>query len=429
MTRKGTDLGMRHRTGHLLLSLMLLAALRGAVQAEEKPVSPRVFALNPSLLAVARSRAAAGDPALAPVLAGLRKEADKSLKAGPFSVMDKEKTPPSGEKHDYLTQAPYWWPDPNKPDGLPYINRDGETNPESRKGNDDLPFGRLCSNVYTLALAYYFTGHEPYAEKAAALMKAWFLDPASKMNPNLNFAQGIPGRNTGRGTGIIESRDLLKIVDSVGLLEGSPAWTKESVEGMRAWFRAYLEWMLTSKNGQAEAKATNNHGTWYQAQVGAFALFTGDEAKAKAAVEAGKEMIARQIEPDGGQPLELKRTKSFHYTLFNLSAFFTLGEIGQRIGEDLYNYQTDAGRSIRKALDFAAPYYDLAKKWPYKEIKPDTTPNKELAELLRRAAIVYGDKAYEDLLEKVDKEGVAASRVPLLWPWPPEKGEAGKVRE
>jgi len=398
--------------------LLLLCAflVPGAAQAEEKGAPPRVFTMNPKLLAETKARIADKDPALLPALDNLRKEADKALKAKPVSVMDKEKTPPSGDKHDYLTQAPYYWPDPNKPDGLPYISRDGEVNPESKKGNDDVPFGRFCSAVDTLALAYYFTGHEPYAEKAVALMKVWFLDPATKMNPNLNYAQGVPGKSTGRGTGLIESRNLIGIVDALGLLEGSSSSTQEFRDGMQAWFRAFLEWMLTSKNGQSEAKAANNHGTWYHAQVASFALFVGDEAKAKEAVEGGKALISHQIEPDGRQPLELKRTKSFHYTLFNLSACFTLAEIGQRVGVDLYHYRTDDGRSIRQALDFVAPYFDLAKPWPYKEIKPDKEPDRELAELLRRAAIVYADKKYEELLGNVGKEGITASRFQLIWP-------------
>jgi hypothetical protein len=272
--------------------------------------------------------------------------------------------------------------------------------------------------VETLALAYYLTGHEPYAERAASLMKAWFLAPSTKMNPNLEYAQGIPGRCTGRGTGIIEARALLKVVDAAGLVEASPAWSPEMRDGMQAWFHAFTQWMLTSKNGRSEAKAENNHGTWYHAQAAAFALFAHDDATAREIVEAGKGLIAHQIEPDGRQPLELERTKSLHYTVFNLSGLFTLAQIGRSAGFDLYHYKTADGRCIRAALDFVAPYFDLKKAWPCKEIKPPTEPDPELAELLRRAAIVYGDTNYEELLDRVDKEAVASSRVSLLWPRP-----------
>jgi hypothetical protein len=162
-----------------------------------------------------------------PALEHLRGEADKMLKATPHSVMEKTRMPPSGDKHDYLSLAPYSWPDPSKPDGLPWITRDGKVNPESREGTDHNALSRMCSEVETLALAYRLTQHEPYAVKAVEVAKVWFLDPATKMNPNLEYGQGVPGRSTGRGTGIIDTVGLIKVVQTIGGLEGSPAWTPE----------------------------------------------------------------------------------------------------------------------------------------------------------------------------------------------------------
>jgi hypothetical protein len=348
-----------------------------------------------------------------PALADLRADADKMLKAKPHSVMEKTRLPPSGDKHDYLSLAPYSWPDPAKPDGLPWINRDGEVNPESREGTDSKTLGHMCVEVETLALAYRLTKQEPYAAKAAEILKVWFLDPATKMNPHLEYGQGVPGRNTGRSSGIIDSVRFIRVVQAIGWLDGSPAWTPERQKGMKAWFRAYLDWLLKSKIGLAEASSANNHGSWYLAQTAAYALFVGDQEQVRKSVELGRERIAKQIEPDGRMPLELKRTKSYSYSLYNLDALITLGEIGTAVGIDLFAYRTEDGRSLRAALDYVAPYFQADKKWPGPQIKEVKHPDEELAGLLRRAANAYGEPKYEAMIQDAK---LAASRFQLIWP-------------
>jgi len=399
------------------MKIICLALLGGALLAGAGPAAPVpcVFSLDPHQLVLTKARLATNDAALLPALGRLRREADKALKAAPGSVMDKAKTPPSGDKHDYLSLAPYSWPDPAKPDGLPWINRDGQVNPDSRVGTDHEALSKLCSQVDALALAYYLTGLEPYAAKAATLLQVWFLAPATKMNPHLEFAQGVPGRSTGRGTGIIDTVQVIKLTDAVGLLAGAKAWTPEAQRGMQDWFRAYLHWLLTSKHGRDEAKATNNHGSWYLAQTAACALFTGDTAQARQQVELGRARIASQIEPDGRQPLELKRTKSYGYTLFNLEALFTLAELGRRVDVDLFHYRTADGRSLRAALDYAAPYLDPAKRWPGQQIHEVHQPDAALAALLRRAATLYPDGSFAAALQPAAAE-LAPSRFQLLWP-------------
>jgi len=392
-------------------SVVVALLLISSVSQAAAPALPKVFTLDPQQLAQTKQNLAAKDVALAQ----LKREADKALKEKCPSVMDKAKTPPTGDKHDYMSLAPYFWPDPNKADGLPYINRDGEVNPESRVGNDHDPMGHMASSVESLALAYYFTGHEPYAQKAAEFLQVWFLDPATKMNPHLDYAQAVLGRNTGRGIGIIDSVSLINVVNSVGLLEGSPACTSELRRGLQAWFRDYLKWMLTSKNGLDEAKTTNNHVSWYCAQVAAYALFADDTKAARKAVEEGRSLIARQIENDGRQPLELKRTKSYSYTMFNLQALFALAEAGKRLDIDLYHYRTEDGRSLRAALDYVVPYYDGTKSWPGKQIKDVKQPDPGLASLMRRAARLFPDGEYEQLLAKTDSQ-LASHRFQLLWP-------------
>jgi hypothetical protein len=331
-----------------------------------------------------------------------------------LSVADKPQVPPSGDKHDYLSIAPYWWPDPSKPDGKPYIRKDGRTNPD--RSNFDRPkIGRLCEAVPTLALAYAMTGNEAYAARAARLLRCWFLDPATRMNPNLNFGQFIPGITEGRAAGIIETRGLIGVVDAVGLLEGSANWTEQDAEGMRAWFRAYLDWLRTSPIGQDESSARNNHGTWYDAQVVTFALFVGDEGLARKVLTGSKARIGLQLEPDGRQPLELGRTKALGYSIMNLEGLTTLAALGDRVGVDLWHERSSDGRSIRKALDWIIPYATGAKDWTYQQIV-EIRPTGLLIPL-RRAAIAYHEPAYEQAIATlIATAGEPDETLELLYP-------------
>jgi hypothetical protein len=379
---------------------------------------PRIFCLNPIKLAESKARVVVGDESLQPAMEKLRTEADEALKAGPFSVMDKTSTPPSGDKHDYMSLGPYWWPDPEKADGLPYIRRDGQVNPEARTNETDrLAFGRVTSAVETLALAWYFSDRWPYAVHAAKLLRVWFLDPATRMNPHLQFGQAIPGRTQGRDIGIIDTARLTRVVDAIGLLEDSDAWTAEDRHAMRDWCGEYLKWLRTSSHGLGEEKKHNNHGTWYDAQVVSLALFTAQSDIARAILEQVKtRRIDKHIQPDGRQPHELARTKSLGYSIMNLDGFFRLATMGEKLGIDLWHYESRDGRSIRKALDFLVPYADPKDKWPYKQIVQFEPA--ALFSLLRRGSIAYGDDKYEALIKKIPPEDIIEDRTKLLFPYP-----------
>lgn len=393
-------------------------AIVGSVAATDATAGPpRVFLIDPDGLLAARDRAAADDEALSPALERLREEAGEALDAGPFTVVEKDAVPPSGDKHDYMSIGPYWWPDPSKPDGLPYIRRDGEVNPERHQG-DNTRLRHLASAVETLGLAYYLFGHEPYAEHAAHLLRIFFLDPQTRMNPHLQFGQAIPGRVTGRGIGLIDTACLPGLIDAVGMLEGADAWSEDDQKRLAAWFDAYLDWMLTSAHGRAEQRTRNNHGTWYDVQIGSFAMFVGRNELTRATLtDWSKGRIAGQIDPDGAQPHELARTLSLNYSAMNLRGFMQLAALGDRVGVDLWNYRTDDGRGIRPALDFLIPFARGEREWTHRQIRPFSYC--ALIPHLRRAANAYQEPAYEELATMLSDASTSAERFQLLYPRPP----------
>ena len=383
MLLKSTPLKSGYPLGLILAGSLVWALIRPAAAVETAAVPPRVFLADPTTLVANKAALAAGDASFQPALHHLLADADRRLRQKAPSVMDKDQIPPSGDKHDFISQAPYFWKDTNSPDGK-YVRHDGERNPEAGHNSDAGHLATVCTGVHTLALAYYFTGEEKYAAKATELIRVWFLNPATRMNPNLKYGQGIPGEVEGRPTGLIGARGLADMVDGVGLLAGSATWSAADQQGITAWVRDYFQWLTTSKIGLGEEAAANNHGTFYDVQAITLALFLDrtNYVQEKLLLDRQRR-IAWEIEPDGRMPRELARTLSFNYSLFNLHAEMDLADLGRRAGVDLWHYQTPDGRSLLKAVEFMAQYADSNRPWPYQQIH---SPNlNDLGGLLLRA--------------------------------------------
>jgi hypothetical protein len=268
-------------------------------------------------------------------------QANSFITKKPTSVMEKAQSSPSGDKHDYLSLSPYEWPDPSKPNGLPYIGSDGIVNPEVYSIPDKQNLNDMILRVRTLSIAYYFTDDPQYASKAKELLRVWFLNDNTRMNPNLKYAQMVPGKNETFPQGIMDAYGLTDVTDSIRLVQHSPVWNSQDQQGMEIWFSDYLDWLLKSKAGKQESKAPNNHGTGYNAQVSSIAIFLNKTDIAKKIVQkTAHKLIATQIKKDGRQPLELKRTNAWSYSVLNLSGLFKLASIGQNLGVDLWNYKS-----------------------------------------------------------------------------------------
>lgn len=367
----------RVRFGALLAAAAALASvLMPSVNATAIEGAPRTAVLDGKRLQQIKLRLDRGDPELKRAVRDLRGRADTWLGQGPWTVVDKPKPAPGGDVHDYLSQAPYWWPTrtptADNPWGCPYEQRDGQRNPEVDTGTDRLDVEKVFDSTYDLTLAWYYTGEKRYAEKAATVLRTWFLDPETRMNPNLDHAQFIPCKYDGRAIGIIDfSQSYTSVVDAIAILgTGAPGWSKSDRSAMGKWNKDFLGWLVNSDFGKQESAARNNHGTFYDMQVAALAYATGDTALARRAVlDARARRMDPQIAADGSQPQELVRTRSWHYSAFDLVAYTRLAAIGRNVGVDLWSHQGPDGQSLFKAVGYLLPAATGAAEWPHPELE------------------------------------------------------------
>lgn len=316
---------------------------------------PRLGALNPRQIAnLARDTS----DELRPLVNATIAKAERILDAGKtYSVTSNQRIPPSGDKRSYYSTGPYWWKNPDTADGLPYVLRDGEFNPERDLVSDRPQLHSMVQDTWTLAIAYTATNNQAYAQHAQKLLHTWFIDENTSMLPNLNHAQAIPGRTEGRGTGIIDTLVFVELVDALKLLELSYTWSPRDRQTIKNWFTDYLHWLSTHSHGDNERSKKNNHGTAYDLQQLAIAEYLGKHTLAREIIERVKtQRIDTQITPTGEQPLEFARTRSWSYCTENLEHFARLAAIAIDYRENLFTYQSPTGGSLPKALDLLLPH-------------------------------------------------------------------------
>jgi len=293
-------------------------------------------------------------------------EADLALKQEPITVTASAASRSTGGIHDFYSEGDYWWPNPANPDG-PYIQKDGLTNPQNFVAHR-LAMIRFSQIIGALASAYKITGDEKYVKQAMVHINAWFNDPKTKMNPNLLYAQAIKGVATGRGIGIIDTIQLMEVVQGIMAMQNAKSMSKLTVEGAKTWFSEYLTWLTTHQYGKDEMNAKNNHGTCWVMQVACFAKFTGNKELMLFCSDRYKNvLLPQQMAIDGSLPLELKRTKPFGYAIFNLDALSTICQLLSTKDNNLWTYQTAEGTGIKKGIEFLYPYLADKSKWPYQK--------------------------------------------------------------
>ncbi len=349
------------------------------------------------------------------------RNAKQYLAGSPATVTAAQSPRSAGGRHDFFSEGDYWWPDPKNPDG-PYLQRDGMTNPDNFVEHRQFLM-KLSVQVPALAAAWKLSRDRRYADHAARHVRAWFVDAGTRMNPNLQYAQAIHGRFTGRGIGVIDTIHLVEVARAISLLAESGGLSKADFASTKQWFAEYIQWMTTSKNGMEEREAKNNHGTCWLMQVAAFAQLTGNaEVLADCTRRFKTIIVPGQIDPDGSLPLELRRTKPYGYCLFNLDALATLCQILSKPNENLWAFTTPDGRGIRQAIEYMFPFIADKSTWkrPADVMYFEAWP-------MRQEALLFGGLAYQrpdylDLWKKLPADSGVDEvirnyfiRQPVLW--------------
>lgn len=347
--------------------------------------------------------------------------ANRYLKEKPITITASRSPRSAGGEHDFFSEGDYWWPDPNNPDG-PYIRRDGMTNPDNFVEHRRALM-RLSVQVPALVAAWKITSKRVYADKAAEHLRAWFIDEKTRMNPSLNYAQAIKGRFTGRGIGIIDTIHLVEAARAAEVLEQSNGIAPADLAGVKRWFTDYLQWMTTHRYGLDEREAKNNHGTCWVMQVAAYARLTGNnELLEYCRTRFRTVLVPNQIEKDGSFPQELRRTKPYGYSLFNLEAMTTIAQILSTPQDNLWAFETADGRGLKRAMEFMVPYIRDKKSFPK---PPDVMHDGDWP--MRQSSLLfagraYGNNVYIELWKKLPADSQVEEvvrnffiRQPILW--------------
>lgn len=348
-------------------------------------------------------------------------KAQEALKASVLHITDLQSPRSEGGPHDYYSNGDYWWPNPDTPDGLPYIQRDGQTNPENFNGHRII-LRQMRTHVVFLTSAYLLTGEEKYAERAVCHLREFFLDEETYMAPHLSYAQALLGICPGRGIGIIDTLHLVDVVFAIDCLQKSDSMTEEIYRGLKKWFSKYLGWMLTDENGIQEMNKDNNHGVCFFVQAAAFALFTDNERIADFCRDTYKTSLLKQEASDGSFPRELGRTKPYNYSIFVVDNMVSLCHLLSKPEDNLWEYESPEGKSIVKALDYLTPYILDKKAWPHPQdvMHFEAFPARHGFMLL--AGCTLGRQELLDLYDRLPAESLdeearrnIASRQPMLW--------------
>ena len=323
-------------------------------------------------------------------------------------VNNKVLTAPTGAPHDYISVGPYFFPDPAKPDGKPWIEKDGQFNPDRHK-YDNGKLGKMSDRVEICAILWHFKGDQEAAAYAVKQLDCFFIAPATRMNPHLRFGQSVPGKVDGRPAGMIDTLNLLKVIDAAAMLRSYSGYTPQLHAGLQKWFAAYAQWMRTDKMARKDWPVKQNHGLSYHTQIAAYLAFSGNAGGARGHLNILKKRIRESIKDDGIQPAEVRRTNGWSYSNYALMILMQACGIAKNLGVDMFDSKDKSATLMLAAVDYLTAYIKHPEKWPYREIIGFSA--NRLSQILAQVYYYTADRKYLGHLKDIGFVKIRENRV------------------
>jgi hypothetical protein len=328
-----------------------------------------------------------------------------------------------GTPHDFYSEAEDYWPDPSNPTG-PFVIRIGSPNPDAFTAHRDalLNFS-IC--VPALTAAFVLTNETRYARQAMLHLRAWFLEPATRMPPSLLYGQTIPPAKTGRFEGIVEAVHLAEVVQCIPFLTNSEELAESDRTALLKWFAEYFDWLNTSRLAGLARDNKSHHGTSWLLQAAAIAHLTlnADDAPLTTLRHQFKSSTIRaQIVADGTFPHELTTPNPYRNTLFNLDMLSGICVLLSTRFESVWDYELQDGPGMRTVIARMYPYIQDRGTWPYRADAAhfNDLPNRPPSLLF--AARAYNRPEYAELWKTLNPDPAISElqrtfpiRQPLLW--------------
>ena len=176
----------------------------------------------------------------------------------------------------------------------------------------------MCDAVFTLGAASFLLDNAGLRQARRPLIHTWFLNPKTRMNPDLDYAQSVPGVNNGRGAGVVDGRVFVRAIQGMEFLAQTGDWDAKDQAAVHKWFEEYLHWLTHQQERHRREEERQQSRFVVGRPGGRRGQFRGNKPRRSNGLQFYRDhLLPRQIMPDGSAPREEMRARSLRLSSFN----------------------------------------------------------------------------------------------------------------